>query len=86
MLKPQVRIALRNCGIIDPEKINHYIARGGYSGIVKALSISPEEVIEEFKLGNSSGSSTSTEEDAAETENDEDMSPSLDLPTAPAPA
>ena len=49
MLKPQVRIALRNCGIIDPAKINHYIARGGYSGIVKALGMTAEEVIEEVK-------------------------------------
>jgi NADH-quinone oxidoreductase subunit F len=49
MLKPQVRIALRNCGIIDPENINHYIARGGYSGLVKALAMKPEEVIEEVK-------------------------------------
>lgn len=49
MLKPQVRIALRNCGIIDPEKINHYIARGGYSGIIKALKMTPQEVLEEIK-------------------------------------
>jgi len=49
MLKPQVRIALRNCGIIDPDKINHYIARDGYSGIARALKMSPEEVIEEIK-------------------------------------
>jgi len=49
MLKPQVRIALRNCGIIDPDKINHYIARDGYSGLVKALAMTPEEVIEEMK-------------------------------------
>jgi len=49
MLKPQVRIALRNCGIIDPEKINQYIANGGYSGLVKALGMSPEAVIEEMK-------------------------------------
>ena len=49
MLKPQVRIALRNCGHIDPENINHYIANGGYSGLVKALSMKPEEVIEEVK-------------------------------------
>ena len=47
MLKPQVRIALRNCGNIDPENIDHYIARGGYSGLVKALSMKPQEVIEE---------------------------------------
>jgi len=47
MLKPQVRIALRNCGHIDPENIDHYIARGGYSGLVKALSMKPQEVIDE---------------------------------------
>jgi len=49
MLKPQVRIALRNCGNIDPDNIDHYIARGGYSGLTKALSMRPEEVIEEVK-------------------------------------
>jgi len=49
MLEPQVRIALRNCGLIDPENINHYIARGGYSGLVKALGMTSEEVIEEIK-------------------------------------
>ena len=49
MLKPQVRIVLRNCGIIDPENINHYIAQGGYSGLVRALGMKPEEVIEEVK-------------------------------------
>jgi len=49
MLKPQVRIILRNCGIIDPENINHYIANNGYSGLVKALGMEPEEVIEEIK-------------------------------------
>ena len=49
MLKPQLRIVLRNCGMIDPENINHYIARDGYSGLVKALGMKPEEVIEEIK-------------------------------------
>jgi NADH-quinone oxidoreductase subunit F len=49
MLKPQVRIVLRNCGFIDPENINHYIARGGYSGLINALSMTPEKVIEEVK-------------------------------------
>ena len=47
MLKPQVRIALRNCGDIDPGNINHCIGRGGYSGLVRALKMAPEEVIEE---------------------------------------
>jgi NADH-quinone oxidoreductase subunit F len=49
MLKPQVRIVLRNCGVIDPKNINHYIARGGYTGFIKALKINPEEVIQEVK-------------------------------------
>jgi NADH-quinone oxidoreductase subunit F len=49
MIRPQVRIALRNCGLIDPENIDHYIAQGGYSGLRKALSMAPEEVIQEIK-------------------------------------
>jgi len=49
MLKPQVRVALRNCGFIDPENINHYIANDGYSGLVRALEMAPEAVIEELK-------------------------------------
>jgi NADH-quinone oxidoreductase subunit F len=49
MLKFQVRIALRNCGIIDPESLSHYLARGGYSALAKALSMQPEAVIEEVK-------------------------------------
>jgi len=49
MLKPQVRVALRNCGLIDPENINHYIANGGYSGLVRVLGMTPEEVIDEIK-------------------------------------
>lgn len=44
---PQVRIALRNCGFINPENINHYIARGGYSGLAGALKTTPVEVIAE---------------------------------------
>ena len=49
MLKPQVRIILRNCGTIDPENINHYIARGGYSGFARVLKMSPGEIIGEIK-------------------------------------
>ena len=49
MIKPQVRIALHNCGLIDPENIMQYIARGGYSAIAKALAMKPEEVIAEVK-------------------------------------
>jgi NADH:ubiquinone oxidoreductase subunit F (NADH-binding)/(2Fe-2S) ferredoxin/Pyruvate/2-oxoacid:ferredoxin oxidoreductase delta subunit len=49
MIRPQVRIALRNCGIIDPENIDHYIAQGGYEGLYKALQMKPEQVIREIK-------------------------------------
>jgi NADH:ubiquinone oxidoreductase subunit F (NADH-binding) len=44
----QMRIALRNCGEIDPGNINHYINRGGYSGLIRALKMAPEAVIEEM--------------------------------------
>ncbi len=45
--KKQVRRVLANCGTIDPTRIEHYIAAGGYQGIVKALSkITPEMVID----------------------------------------
>ncbi len=50
VLKPQERIALRNCGYIDPENINHYIASDGYRGLKRALKMSPDEVIEEVKI------------------------------------
>ena len=46
---PQVRIALRNCGEIDPGNINDYMGRGGYSGLARALKMTPEEVIEEVR-------------------------------------
>ena len=49
VFKPQMRVLLRRCGIIDPENINHYIANDGYSGLAKALGMTPEEVVEEIK-------------------------------------
>jgi NADH:ubiquinone oxidoreductase subunit F (NADH-binding)/NAD-dependent dihydropyrimidine dehydrogenase PreA subunit len=46
----QVRIALRNCGVIDPENISDYIATDGYEALAKALfSMTPDEVIETVK-------------------------------------
>jgi NADP-reducing hydrogenase subunit HndC len=48
--KKQIRIALRNCGIIDPENIGEYIARGGYESLGNVLAtMSPEQVIEIVK-------------------------------------
>ena len=49
VFKPQVRIALRNCGNIDPSNINHYIANGGYEGLNNALKREPQEVIDEVR-------------------------------------
>lgn len=45
MLKPQMRIVLRNCGIIDPEDIDQYLAMDGYQGLMNALKTAPENVI-----------------------------------------
>jgi NADH-quinone oxidoreductase subunit F len=49
MLKPQVRVILRNCGWIDPEDIDHYLARDGYVGLQKVLSQDPLQAIEWLK-------------------------------------
>ena len=49
-LEKQVRIALRNCGLINPESIDDYLDRKGYQGIKKAVtSMTQREVIEEIK-------------------------------------
>jgi NADH-quinone oxidoreductase subunit F len=45
----QVRRVLANCGAIDPSRIDHYIANDGYSGFAKALSWSPERIIDEIQ-------------------------------------
>jgi len=48
--KKQKRIALRNCGIINPEVIEEYIARDGYQALGKVLTeMTPEEVIDVVK-------------------------------------
>ncbi len=46
----QVKIATRNMGIVDPLKIEEYIAHDGYFALQKALSMKPEEIIEELKV------------------------------------
>ena len=47
--KKQLRIALRNCGVIDPEDIEEYIATGGYQALAKVLtSMSQQDVIDEL--------------------------------------
>jgi NADH-quinone oxidoreductase subunit F len=48
--KKQTRLILRNCGHINPERIEDYIATGGYEALRKALlQMTPEEVINEIK-------------------------------------
>ncbi|OQY10556.1 MAG: NADH-quinone oxidoreductase subunit J/K, partial [Marinitoga sp. 4572_148] len=47
--KKQIRVALRNAGLINPEDIDEYIANDGYQALAKALSLKPEEVVEEIK-------------------------------------
>ena len=48
--KKQKRVALRNCGVIDPEKIDEYIAFDGYKALAKVLTeMKPQEVIDTIK-------------------------------------
>lgn len=48
--KKQKRVALRNCGVIDPENINEYIAMDGYQALAKCLTeYTPDEVIQIVK-------------------------------------
>ncbi len=47
----QLRIVLRNCGVINPENIDEYIARDGYAALEKVLfKMNPEDVIAELKV------------------------------------
>jgi NADH:ubiquinone oxidoreductase subunit F (NADH-binding)/(2Fe-2S) ferredoxin/NAD-dependent dihydropyrimidine dehydrogenase PreA subunit len=47
----QFRVVLRNCGVINPENIDEYIAREGYTGLEKVLfEWTPEQLIEEMKV------------------------------------
>src|SRR5574344_1929140 len=49
--KKQLRIALRNCGFINPENIEEYIARDGYAALAKCLTeYTPRQVIDEILL------------------------------------
>lgn len=49
--KKQLRIALRNCGFIDPQNIEEYVGADGYTALAKCLGeMTPEQVINEIKL------------------------------------
>lgn len=60
-LEKQTRIALRHCGVIDPESLDSYRAAGGYKAIAKILGkdgsqgLTPEQVIEEIKVSGLAG-------------------------------
>ncbi|MFR8011110.1 MAG: NADH-ubiquinone oxidoreductase-F iron-sulfur binding region domain-containing protein [Clostridia bacterium] len=55
-LAKQTRIALRHCGIVNPENIDDYLADDGYQAIKKVLTtMTPEQVIEEIKVSGLKG-------------------------------
>ena len=55
-LDKQTRIALRHCGVIDPEDLNDYLAADGYKALEKALkTMTPEDVIGEIKTSGLAG-------------------------------
>ncbi len=55
-LTKQTRIALRHCGLINPENIEDYISHDGYKALEKVLTtMSPENVIEEIKVSGLAG-------------------------------
>ncbi|MBP9989124.1 MAG: NADH-quinone oxidoreductase subunit F, partial [Ruminococcus sp.] len=55
-LDKQTRIALRHCGIINPEKIDEYTSEDGYKALEKVLkTMTPEDVIEEIKSSGLAG-------------------------------
>ena len=46
----QVKVALRNCGYIDPHSVEEYIGRGGYFAFIRVLAeMKPEEIIADIK-------------------------------------
>jgi NADH-quinone oxidoreductase subunit F len=47
--KFEQKVILKNCGFIDPEDIEHYIANGGYSALAKVLQMTSDDVIAEVK-------------------------------------
>ena len=49
MMRGQVRRVLLNCGLIDPENVDHYLARDGYRGFLRALEIGGDQVLDAVK-------------------------------------
>ena len=46
-LKRQERLTFARCGIIDPLSLSDYVSHGGYRGLERALSLTPEAIVEE---------------------------------------
>jgi len=62
-MRGQVRRLMANCGVTDPGNIDHYIARGGYEGLAKALRMKPDDVVkqvEDSRLWGRGGAAFST--------------------------
>ena len=49
MMRGQVRRVLANCGLIDPQNVEHYLARDGYRGFLHALEIGGDQVLDAVK-------------------------------------
>jgi NADH-quinone oxidoreductase subunit F len=49
MMTGQVRHVLRNCGVIDPKELSHYLARDGFRGFLRALERGPDKTLKEVK-------------------------------------
>ncbi|HYX70009.1 MAG TPA: NADH-quinone oxidoreductase subunit NuoF [Terriglobales bacterium] len=45
LFKHQLRLVMRNCGLIDPASLEEYLARGGYRALWQALQMKPEEIV-----------------------------------------
>lgn len=48
-MKPQVRLVLNNCGLIDPGNLNHYLANKGYQGLENSLGLKPQKIIDSIR-------------------------------------
>jgi len=47
--RKQKRLVMENCGIIEPLNLGHYVTRGGYSGLARALGLKPADVVDEIR-------------------------------------
>jgi formate dehydrogenase iron-sulfur subunit len=48
--KRQTRLTFARCGITDPQSLDDYRAHGGYKGLERALTLTPEQIVDEMKL------------------------------------